>query len=585
RDAGDRGAREEGTMKKGRGAGGSGKAVRWPKARAGSHGGTPARAGSHGGTPARAGSPILETIAAILLTALALIMQARCLTHAGPLWRDEVNSVEFARMGVPEILRNLRFDGFPLLSTLVLRGWMALGFGATDLGLRVYGFLIAAALLAALWWTCRRLGCRAPLLSLALVGLSPWAISTVSSIRPYGLGMVFLMLTLGAIWAAVEKPAMKRWVAAGALAVLSVQCMYQNAILLLGIGAAAILVALVAGRRGAALGVVGVGLAAALSLLPYIPTIIAARDWNVVIQSAIPWAQIVATFRVAMGVGAPLADWPWAVAALAALYVWYRSLGPKPRAGAAPKGPSVVAFAVALLVFGTAVFLLALKSTRLPTEPWYYVPLLVALVPALDAALAVSLPAGTPRLAWPALAVVIALSGSTFAWRQLAERRTNLDRVATHLAANAVDGDVVIVSPSYYGVGFQRYYKGVARWMLLPPLAETRIHRYDLIKSAMTRPDAVEPALQAMSEALASGHRVWLVGGLPDPGPTAGVAPPAAPSGPMGWYCGPYLVAWGRQASYMLSQRALRGEPVSLPISARVNPYENVPVVVVSGWK
>jgi len=563
-------------MKKGRGRGGDGK----PGARASKTG-----AGAHAGVPAPLGARATEWILAMLLTALAVTLQARCFIFAGPLWRDEVNSVEFASMsGLGEIVRNLRFDGFPLLSTLTLRGWMALGFGVSDLGLRAYGLVVAAALLAALWWTCRRLGSRVPLLTLALVGVSPWAIWTTSAIRPYGIGMVFLVLALGAIWSAVEKPALTRWIVAGALAVLSVQCMYQNAILLLGIGVAAILAALAAGRRGAALGVAGVGLAAALSLLPYAPAILAARDWNVVIQAPTSWTQIFGTFRLALSVGVPFGEWPWIAAALAVVTLWYRSLGAKPRGGAA-QGPSVTAFAVGFLVLGAAAFLLALKSTRLPTEPWYYVPLLVAIVPVMDAAITGSLPAGLPRAAWLALVILVALSGSSLAWRQLAERRTNLDRVAAYLASRATEGDAVIVSPAYYGVAFQRYYKGPARWMTLPPLAEARIHRYDLIKAAMTHPDAVEPALQAMSEALASGHRVWLVGGLPDPGSTAGVAPPVAPSGPAGWYCAPYMVAWGRQASYMLSQRATRGEPVSIPISARVNPYENVPMVVVSGWK
>jgi branched-subunit amino acid transport protein AzlD len=539
------------------------------------------------GRTARGGLPALEGGVAILLTALALILMSRFLTHAGPLWRDEVNSVEFARMsGLSEIARNLRFDGFPLLSTLALRGWMSLGLGATDLGLRAYGFLIGVAFLAALWFTSRRLGCRTPLLALALVGLSPWAVSTMASIRPYGIGMVFLTLTLGAVWAATEAGTMRRWLTAGALAILSVQCMYQNAILLLGMGVAAILAALLAGRRGAALGVTLVGLGAALSLLPYVPNIAAARDWNVVIQVPTGWGQLLSTLRIAASGGPPLAEWPWVAAALASLYLGYRSLGQKPKHGAAaPDAPNVAFFAATLLVVTTAVFLLALKSTRLPTEPWYYVPLLVAVIPALDAAIAASFTSVAPRAARLGLVLVVALSASVFAWRQLAERRTNLDRVAAHLAANAVEGDAVIVSPVYYGVAFQRYYKGPARWMTLPPLDETRIHRYDLVKAAMTRTDAVQPAIQAMSEALASGHRVWLVGGLPDPGPNAAAALPVAPSGPMGWYCGPYFVGWGRQASYMLSQHALRGEPVSVPIHGPVNPYENVPMVVVSGWK
>lgn len=533
----------------------------------------------------RGGPAVLERGALIALTALVLILQVLFLTHAGPLWRDEVNSVEFARMrGMSETWRNLRFDGFPLLSTLALRGWMSLGLGSSDFGLRIYGFLIAVAFFAALWLTCRRLG-GPPLLSLALLGASPWVASTVASIRPYGIGLVFLVLALGAVWDAVKAGGARRYLIAAALSVLSVQCMYQDAVLLLGIGVAAIATALIAGRRGAALGITLAGLAAALSLLPYASCIREARDWNVVIQLPTTGSQLLSTLWTAMSVGVPLGGWPWIIAALAGLYLGYRSWRAVPKAGAS-RTPSVALFAAALLVLASGVFLAALKSTRLPTEPWYYVPLLVAIVPALDAAIGGAC-ADTPRrTARIAFVLIVTLSASLHAWPMLTERRTNLDRVAAHLAANAVEGDVVIVSPAYYGVAFQRYYAGKARWMTLPPLEETRIHRYDLLKIAMTRPDAIEPALGSMADALASGHRVWLVGGLPapDPGPTM-AALPIAPNGPMGWYCGPYLLGWGKQASFMLSQRALRGDRVSVPVAGPVNPYESVPLMVVSGFR
>ncbi len=236
----------------------------------------------------------------------------------------------------------------------------------------------------------------------------------------------------------------------------------------------------------------------------------------------------------------------------------------------------------------TGAFLVALKATRLPTEPWYYVPLMAAIALPLDAALSMAAPDRARRGLRILLAMGIAASAGLSGWPRLTERRTNLDAVAAYLGRSAMEGDAIVVYPMYYGVTFQRYYKGIARWMTLPPLSESRIHRYDLVKDAMTRSDAIDPALEAMSQALRTGHRVWLVGGLPapamdKPAPTL----PPAPGAPSGWYCGPYLVTWGQQASHMLNAQALRGDPVPVPVpgKGRINPYENVPVLVVSGWR
>jgi hypothetical protein len=166
--------------------------------------------------------------AAILLTLLALLFHFRFLTHAGALWRDEVNSVEFAAMpSLHEIQASLQYDGFPPLSTLLLRGWMAAGLGAGDSGLRMFGFAVGVAFLAALWLACRMLRCPTPLLSLALMGLSPRCPRWIA--LAHGLGTLWIMATLGFIWKAIESPSAKWFVAAGIAAILSVQTMYQNA--------------------------------------------------------------------------------------------------------------------------------------------------------------------------------------------------------------------------------------------------------------------------------------------------------------------------------------------------------------------
>jgi hypothetical protein len=180
------------------------------------------------------------------------------------------------------------------------------------------------------------------------------------------------------------------------------------------------------------------------------------------------------------------------------------------------------------------------------------------------------------------IAAAVALPG----WQQVTERRTNADIVATVLGKEAAAGDLILVTPWYYGVSFHRYYKGSAEWVTLPPLEDLRIHRYDLLKAAMARPNPIDPVLERMAETLKSGHRLWLVGVLPDPRTVEqpAVLPPA-PNAPSGWYCGPYLITWAQQASYLLKSHALRAEVRPTGAGRPVNPYENMPVVVVSGWQ
>ena len=83
---------------------------------------------------------------------LVLLLHIRFCQYAGPLWRDEVCSFDVATM--PTLKKGwdlLAFENQPVVHYLVLRGWCALGFGATDVGLRVLGLVISILLLSALW--------------------------------------------------------------------------------------------------------------------------------------------------------------------------------------------------------------------------------------------------------------------------------------------------------------------------------------------------------------------------------------------------------------------------------------------------
>src|SRR5262249_43507389 len=154
----------------------------------------------------------------------------------------------------------------------------------------------------AVWITCGLLGGRGspPLLSLALVGMAPWAIQAIDSIRPYGLGIVLIVLTMGFLWSVASAPLSTARVAtAAALAILSVQTMYQNAFLLLAICVAGVAVAWRRSDARTAVTILAIGAAAALSLLIYVPALAVAREWNTLVQRPTPLTYLVNVFSTA----------------------------------------------------------------------------------------------------------------------------------------------------------------------------------------------------------------------------------------------------------------------------------------------
>ena len=509
------------------------------------------------------------------------------MTHAGALWRDEVNSVEFATMpSLSNLYESLRYDSFPMLSTLVMRAWVKVGLGHGDWGFRLLGLVTGVAFLGSLWVACRLLGCPSPLISLTLVGLSPWAVLTAASVRPYGLGMLLIVLTLAFLWRAIKSPTPRKFVAAGALAVLSVQCMYQNAFLLLAIAVAAGITALLNSRPRTVMAVGLVGVAAAASLVLYVPSISAARDWSVVVQTSSTTMAILKVLSGALGSGGVIRIWLWGALALLCATLGILALLERRKPASSKGKPNPAVFNAAVLILATLVYLTAVKATRFLTQPWYYVSLMALLAPVIES----SAWAAARNTAWRIgrIALVLAIAGATVlpGWRQVTERRTNMDAIASYLETQAAAGDVIVVYPFYIGVSFQRYYRGAAAWMTLPPIEDLRIHRYDLLKAAEARSNPIDPILEAMTRSLRSGHRVWLVGGLEKtrvdrPAP----AIPPAPHPKYGWYGGPYFYTWCHQAGYFLNTHALERE--ALPAIGRgpVSPYENIPVFVVSGWQ
>jgi hypothetical protein len=147
---------------------------------------------------------------------------------------------------------------------------------------------------------------------------------------------------------------------------------------------------------------------------------------------------------------------------------------------------------------------------------------------------------------------------------------------------------LIIVHPWHYGLTFNYYYHGAAKWTTLPPISDYRFHRYDLIKEKIAMTNAAEPVFDQIETTLRSGHRVWIVGEIPKyaVGRSWPTDPPVAPNGPSRWLDEPYSTAWGGQLNYYVQHHGANivvfpGPPTN---SIPINPLEKMALRLVSGW-
>src|SRR5882724_7193602 len=230
----------------------------------------------------------LEWIVACLLTALALFLHVSRYLHAGALWRDEAAAVGLATQPpLGAVFESFPHEAFPLVVPLTLRTWVAVT-GGSDTAFRAFGLLVGIGILAALWWNAWSLRRSPPLVSLALLGASPVLLQYGDAVRGYGLGTLFLLLAFGGLAAGMVRPSLGWRIWAFVAILLAAHSLIPDWALLGALGLAAVAVPLWRRRGREALWVLGIGLAVALSLLPYAGPLSRARAWNVVVTSPVP---------------------------------------------------------------------------------------------------------------------------------------------------------------------------------------------------------------------------------------------------------------------------------------------------------
>jgi len=518
----------------------------------------------------------------IAATLIGVWLHLVCLTHAGALWRDEAGVVGIATLpAFGETLSRLGHDPSPLIFPTAIRVWSAIGFGNTELGLRAYGLLVGVLILGAAWFNGRMLTRSVPLISLGLLAANVTVVRWGDSLRAYGTGSFLMLVTLALMWRFVRAPSRGRWLMAGLAALFSVQSSFPNAFLLLAVCVAGCAVCWRRRDGRGASAVLAIGVLAAASLLPYLRIVREVEDWSVLSQTGFRPALVWQNLSAALAPAAPWTKWLWIGLAVAAACRWITTLR---RASSEPEDEKklVTFYAATALIAGMISFFVFVWHTALPTQVWYYVPLMTFAAVCLDAALANWRPRWRSwRLALPCLMVGLSFPKAL----ELAQcRQTNIDLIAAELRERAKPNDLILVHPWYYGITFDRYYRGAASWTTIPALEDHRFHRYDLLKVKMQMEHPIRPVLDRVAATLQSSNRVWIVGGIPIDGtPPPDLRP--APNNPWGWLDEPYSRIWGAQAGYFIATHATQGAVVMDSSTNCVNPYENLPLVSVAGWR
>jgi len=515
----------------------------------------------------------VEFVVAIILSIFAVVLLGVRATHAGPLWRDECDSVATATLSsLSELLRYFQFDSFPLPFLLTLRGYIAV-VGNTDPSLRLFGALIGMSLLLVGWWGARRLRLGVPLVFLTLAVLNPSFLVCGTTVRGYGIGSVMIVFAFAATanFLAHRTKRNALLMCIGFLA--AVQSLVSNTVLVFAICLAAVGVCLVRGHRKTAVFVMTALAIAALSFLPYVATYFK-MGWHVLLQTNVSVVALWDVFRNSLGARNSVTAAAWAGLLSIAAISWILRIAK----GAASGLAAFALLAAVLSLVGSFVFLKMLSYTP---QVWYFLPFICLLAGGIDLAYPTFASIRVVRL----VLCVVAVTGTWWSnWPVLIERQSNVDLIANWLGSRAQTGDLIVVNPWFFGVSFNRYYHGAAPWVTVPILSDRRIHRYDLMREKMSEPDPLADLRPTIESTLRNGGRVYLVGGvqLVSEGERVLVLPPA-PQSQYGWSYLPYVIAWSQQLAAFLQAHVQTSAEVP-QLTDRVNSPENIPLWQVAGW-
>lgn len=532
----------------------------------------------------------LELAAGMFLTLLAIAFHVMAATSAGGLWRDEANTLTVATLPrVADVWRNLGNDSFPILWMVSVRGLAAVFGPMNDHAFRDVGLTVGLGVTASLWLNARVFRHSVPLMSLALLGLNASMIQWGDSMRAYGIGILTILVACALIWRFVDVPSEARFVAAAIAAIVSVNTLFYNAVLILAFCAGGVAVCIRRRRWSYSAAVVLIGLLAAVSLIGYAPIVRGASAWNVLVRMPdydFPWFW--AKVGEALAASGPAALPVWSTVTLTAVVGSVIVIFLRRQFPLTEHQTDVVYFAGVSLLLGSVGIFVFLRVLSYYTAPWYYLALLALIAVCVDAISGAIVHKRTLRLARLALVVGVALVGLMPTRHSVRQRLTDVDIIADTLRARANATDLVVISPWLLGISFTRYYHGDAPWVSVPSLGSLALSKYGRLRSTMSLPDQTAPArfiTDSISTVLRSGGQVFFAGMYPPirEGQVPIVLSPAPWKGEI-WNEGAHEKQWDTMVQYFLRMHSSRNE-VPIAVDRVVSPYERVTVDAYRGWK
>ncbi|MDQ6623680.1 MAG: hypothetical protein M3Y86_09380 [Verrucomicrobiota bacterium] len=528
----------------------------------------------------------LELLAALGLTAALALMHVVLLFNRGPLWRDEICSLALATQPTwGGFWNSLALDPCPPFFFVLLRGWAAM-VGHADFALRLLGFLIGLACLAAFWMSARLVGRRTPLLCLLLLGMSPNMVIWGDSLRGYGCGIFWIVLAFGFFWRLAERPTPLVVLGAIAVSLGSVHSLYTNSLLIFACAMAAAVVCLRRGQLARAALIMSVGAVTALSLLPYLPLFYKTAEWAAFSRINFTFFESFWMLGFALLGVRYFAFWLWLVLIIAGLgTAWRMQL--RKQAATAPAATRDLSFYVLLAAgLGFAATMIFFRLVGWGTNVWYYLPMLALVALSADSSLDLS---GHWKL-WPLARVATAAVGIAFSapllFKATEIRATNIDFVADVIAKHATPNDLVIIWPSADGVTFQRYYQSPNKWLTVPQAAHIPALPGDDIIAPFRQPNSLKPIVDQISATLQNGGRVWLASTWPLELPPEGRLRPVAPLDDQHPHSVSYFLrGWGYILAAEFRTHAAKCSYIPLPEDQPVSVYEHSHILLFSGWK
>ncbi len=525
---------------------------------------------------------ICEWGVATSLAAGLVWIHAQNWIHAAMLWRDEITTLHIATQpSLGGVWSLTEWESLPLLWPLTLRTWIGLGLGDDAQALRLLSLVVGLGIIASLFFALRRMAGTLPLLALLLVAANPSVIRFGDTLRGYGLGLLLVILLVVAFWELALRVTRGRTIAAALLAILAVQCLYHDAVLVLALCAACAAAWCVRRRYREAAIPLAIGGFAALTLLPYLGPLGRAREWNIVFRMPVDLVWLAGKLRETVEVGGPWIPLLWAGLTLSALVACARPFWSRtPDSESLTEQRARAVFLSLALVVGVAGYATFLILVGYPTQSWYYLSLVGLAGVLIETSF--ELQAGK-AFAWRAVRLGIVVAGlavvAPVLWRGHPLRMTNLDRVAAALAVEARPDDLILVTPWYLGISFDHYYTGPTPWLSVPDLSDRTLTRYDLVKEQMTRPEAARAIADRAQKTLQGHGRVWVVGDLPlIEGNPPVPAPPIAPDSPLGWSERDYQFLWSRAVAHRLQEHATGLSRIPIEGLGAVSPFENPPL-------